>query len=371
MPGKIVSIINLKGGVGKTTLAMLLGEYAAWYFRKRVLLVDFDSQQNLTSAMIRPLWVEEELRPQRKTVYDLFSAFLEGKDIYVEDFRCPESEWVSNITRDPGIVLDMIISTPELAQLDEDMLNYWESVPEVVRALLSLWQGQADEVESLVPGISSVLSSHTDPSPPKRALSQVRMVMRELLASAIDDYDLIIVDCPPGLSLFTSAAIVASDYFLSPVIPEPLSILGIDQVVSRIARLTMELEDVAIDFAGCVLSKVLHYRKAHHTTALRLMGHDTGPLAKYPPAKYRVLGNWIPDAEHMRKLGDHDTVMLREEPGSGFGGVYNKYGGNNVTLTHAAYPPLSFGNAPGSKYYLSQRLCDLAGEVLDRTGVAR
>lgn len=43
-----VSIINLKGGVGKSTLTMLLGEYLAFRHSKSVLLIDMDAQANLS-----------------------------------------------------------------------------------------------------------------------------------------------------------------------------------------------------------------------------------------------------------------------------------------------------------------------------------
>ena len=45
-----VSVINMKGGVGKTTVAALLGRYAAVQRDKRVLAVDLDPQANLSQA---------------------------------------------------------------------------------------------------------------------------------------------------------------------------------------------------------------------------------------------------------------------------------------------------------------------------------
>lgn len=52
MSAAVVSIINLKGGVGKSTLAMLLGEYLAFRHGQRVLLIDMDAQGNLSYCMI-------------------------------------------------------------------------------------------------------------------------------------------------------------------------------------------------------------------------------------------------------------------------------------------------------------------------------
>ena len=47
-----VSIINLKGGVGKSTLTMLLGEFLAFRHSQNVLLVDMDAQANLSYCMV-------------------------------------------------------------------------------------------------------------------------------------------------------------------------------------------------------------------------------------------------------------------------------------------------------------------------------
>ncbi|WP_277880311.1 MULTISPECIES: ParA family protein [unclassified Calothrix] len=52
MTAKVISICNLKGGVGKTTIVMALAEYLAGdtMYKKRVLAIDLDPQSNLTSA---------------------------------------------------------------------------------------------------------------------------------------------------------------------------------------------------------------------------------------------------------------------------------------------------------------------------------
>ena len=51
---KRISIINFKGGVGKTTLAFHLGTGLAWLHDSRVLLVDMDHQSTLSILCLRP-----------------------------------------------------------------------------------------------------------------------------------------------------------------------------------------------------------------------------------------------------------------------------------------------------------------------------
>lgn len=64
---KVVSIINYKGGVGKTSLTANLGAELAWR-GKNVLLIDLDAQASLTFSFIKPEdWIKSFEADQRKT----------------------------------------------------------------------------------------------------------------------------------------------------------------------------------------------------------------------------------------------------------------------------------------------------------------
>lgn len=60
MTASVVSVINLKGGVGKSTLTMILGEYLCFRFHKKILLIDMDAQANLTYSMVSVNQTEEQ-----------------------------------------------------------------------------------------------------------------------------------------------------------------------------------------------------------------------------------------------------------------------------------------------------------------------
>jgi len=378
MTAKVVSIINLKGGVGKSTVAMILAEYMAFKYHKRVLAIDLDSQANLTSAMVRPVHVEDDLKRTNRTIAQMFLAFIEsGQVIPASNLICPNPNWISNINKYEGVCLDMIISTPDLAGLDEKMLDRWEDIDTVVDALSTLAVDRADELDKCMPGIVNFLSNPGDvKTPTQKNLREIRFVLKRGLQSVLGSYDVVIIDCPPGLSISTTAAIVASDYFVSPVIPEPLSLLGIDLVQSRIAKLKNRLSDVKINYAGSILNKVLQWRNAHRTESALIYGLQAAHRQPHPAGKFKPFKWWIPDAEHLRKLGEFEchTVPDRDfnpaTPGE-FGFVHGKYGGTNVRLSSSKEYALDRKNEEGPQYYLSRRLERLTDEFMKRIGLSQ
>src|SRR5580658_931052 len=70
-----VSMINMKGGVGKTTLASQIAWYATRDLNKRVLLVDLDPQANASQSIMSPQAYVKYLDGGGLTVADIFEQF--------------------------------------------------------------------------------------------------------------------------------------------------------------------------------------------------------------------------------------------------------------------------------------------------------
>ena len=325
MPATVVSIINLKGGVGKSTLTMTLGEFLAFRYSKNVLLIDMDAQANLSYCMISQNQIELQARSHR-TTYGIFKNALLGQHTDITNFIADPRLIVSNIKRsgmmNHNTEIHMVVSTPSVAQLDEELLSIWEN-------------GQ-----SIPDGIRETLLS--------------------LLEPAKDRYDYVLIDCPPGLSLFSSAALLASDFYVSPVIPEPLSLEGVRLVQNR-ANNIRDKYGANVEFAGTILNIVKHYRNTHWRIAEQIYGTSN--------SHYIPFQSWLPDSEHLRKLGEFDPDISDRQWASGvehkFDSLRHKY-----AIGHGLNNPesgaLSRIGTEGKTYRLLDRISSLVEEFQER-----
>ena len=324
MSAVTVSIINLKGGVGKSTLTMMLGEYLAFAHAKNVLLMDMDAQANLSYCMIPDDQIVNQTR-DRRTAYHLLRAGFSGGPLDVRDYITQPPLVVSNIARSGVLnrdaLLHMVISTPNVAQLDEDLISLWEkgaTAPQEIRSTLL------------------------------RAIEPARR-----------DYDYILIDCPPGLSVFSSTAMMASDYFVSPIIPEPLSLEGVELVQARQSQLR-ERFGANVEFKGVVLNIVKHYRNTHKRVAEHVYNSRR--------ARFEPFENWLPDSELLRKLGEYDPDIQgywAQGQEQKFPTLFSKYRAPN-SLTNPDGGSLDRQGREGKTYRLEQRISRLAEEFLER-----
>lgn len=199
--GKVVSFINMKGGVGKTTLCLGLGEYLAHYKNMKILFIDLDPQFNLTQSVMNYYNLDEE---------------------YMQDYSV-NNVTVKRIFETPT----MISETPKLPSAEEIILNL-------------------DDKISIIAGTINLIFEDNNKS--NSASRRVKKFIEDNKLK--DSFDYIFIDCPPTISLYTDSALIASDYYLIPVKVDRYSILGIkllNQVVERLRfDETLELECLGI-----------------------------------------------------------------------------------------------------------------------------
>jgi chromosome partitioning protein len=206
---RVVSVINYKGGVGKTTLTANLGAYLAQR-GKRILLLDLDPQSSLTFSFFAPDAVH---RPQR-TLKEWFDSFVDGVP------QRPLSEFVAvptdvnDAVSGRGGFIGVISSHLQLIDVDRTLL---------VNAGMQNLQADAH-------------------------IFRIRQALSEALADpALGSYDFVLIDCPPNFNIITQSGIVASDQLLVPASPDYLSTLGTGTLLASIERFVSEYNQQAAD----------------------------------------------------------------------------------------------------------------------------
>ena len=205
---KRVSVINFKGGVGKTTLAFNLAAGLARFHSARVLLVDMDHQSSLSIVC---LGAQQWTRASEAgaTVTSVFRKFLLGSSLPGREIIHPVSFRGHHTYRN---AVSMIPADLDLDDTEIRLTSYYQGFEN-----LSDWN--------------------------KRTL-----ICRWLEANHVDDgFDYIVFDCAPATKIVTQNAIAASHGYIVPVVPEAVmergaphlsSMIrsGIDATLARLAK---------------------------------------------------------------------------------------------------------------------------------------
>lgn len=189
----VIALANQKGGQGKTTSTLALGTALADRGH-RVLLVDLDPQASLTIAS----GLDPEALPA--TLYDALTYYLKESEPY------PAGDLIQSL----GPTLGLLPTSIDLAAAEIELLN-------AVRREYAL---------------------------------------RGLLKPGLDAYDVVLIDCPPSLSLLTLNALTAADEVLIPLVPEFLAVRGMGYLLNTIARVRKSELNATLGLAGYVLTMV-------------------------------------------------------------------------------------------------------------------
>ncbi|WP_269765563.1 ParA family protein [Burkholderia ubonensis] len=190
----MVTVMNMKGGVGKTTVSMhVAGAMARYRFKglesfKKILMIDYDPQFNLSQSYIASK-VYFELEKNRKTTLSILVD--DDSDLDPYEIQVPGNHTPPSVKE---------LRTELLATVDGGCLHIVPSTLDLMYLALGRAKQQIEPIEER---------------------------FSKFIAECRSEYDLVIIDCHPAGSIFTKTSLKNSDAVLIPVVPERFAARGL------------------------------------------------------------------------------------------------------------------------------------------------
>jgi chromosome partitioning protein len=267
----VIATINLKGGVGKTTTTVAVAEMLSAQFGKKVLVVDLDPQTNATVMLIgEDKW--KQLNDKGHTLARLFQDALVEPSERKFDLDKTRQRNVSNVTEVKKV--DLLPSSLDLIDVQDRLAS--------------------------MPSGKFYAANPVD-------------ILKKAIKPIIDEYDYIIIDCPPNLGIITLNGLRIADGYIIPTIPDILSTYGIPQIVKRVKDFAGEIGETLEPF-GIVISKYRTQLKLHTNTLRRLKSSGDAP----------VFDTIVPESGQIAEAAEFTTLnTLRQK--YGYQGQFDSY----------------------------------------------
>jgi chromosome partitioning protein len=217
LPKSVMAAINFKGGTGKTTVAIAIAEGICRSMGKRVAVIDCDFQCTASIAMLGRRTLNGVIQKSATMDAQLLSGFANRRSgAHLAACAVPAQFSVSEAM---GLL---------------HILPGSHNMPRCERQIVAALMPRGD-----------IHAAY------ENAAIQMARVFRSLL----DEFDFVLIDCPPGLTLFSEAAIRAADGLIIPTLPNEISFAAIDHLRAEIerARPDRTFDDLLV---GTVVSKV-------------------------------------------------------------------------------------------------------------------
>lgn len=251
MSAKIISVANMKGGVGKTTLSVAIAQSLAKAGGDKVLVVDLDAQANASFWLSGQAKLGEQIE-QGKTI----DTFLEDAVVF------GKSPTLQEIIRPAKALSDRLFvaaSSPNLRLVERELIVF-----------LSRRHRNLMEVERVVSDL-----------------------LEQQLKALRNAYDVIIFDTAPGISALTEAALRLSHLIIVPTVPDYVSNLGLLSFCRSVAWSSNEIATASRRLPWVVANKVRQTK--HHQLMLQQMRAEAG-------AEFNMVKTEIPSSPKIDEI---------------------------------------------------------------------
>ena len=260
---KIISAINFKGGVGKTTVIWLLAKYIAVKNQKKVLVVDIDSQMNLTlDVHFDELkgrfnkefesWYLQHIKNNR-TFLDALKAFENGK----------------------GNFFDFPINATMIYKMSEKL--------------------------HFIPSSDDMYWLESDIGNRDRVKNFVKIFLNKLDKTTNLEYDYVLFDCPPYFNALSHSVLSNSDLIIIPVNPDVFASTDINEMLEGLSRRIQPLPPAKI---GVVMNKAKTMRDVYLTPESKKFLKDAKQAKttiEHRGISIEVFDSCIPDKSDIKK----------------------------------------------------------------------
>lgn len=248
-----ISVINLKGGVGKTTVAALLGRYASIHLRLDVLAIDLDPQANLSQALMGDRY-KRFLADQSPSIVEVFKGHGPPSRGKPGPSRLNLEDVVVGDTQFGGRRLDLI---PSRFDFSDNLLGATHHAGEGTLA--------------------------------------------DVIATDFQEKDIIIIDCAPTESILTRIAYQASRYVLVPVRPEFFATIGFPLLRDSLADFRRHNRGHKIDVIGVVINNSSYHYSGNRGGPERT--RSMNEIKKEAAAnEWRIFKNQLPFSRGFPKM---------------------------------------------------------------------
>jgi len=205
----VVSVINPKGGVGKTTVVALLARHAVANYQLKVLGIDLDSQANLSQSVMSESGYKQFIDERKPSIVELFNGFTPPSRENPGPTELKAEEVVKFVWRHPG------------------------------GGSLEILPSRFDFADNLINS-----TRHVD-----------ERILAKFISREMQQKDLILIDCPPTESVLTRAAYHASRYIFIPARTEFFSAIGFPPLKKSLDDFQSKNHGHALEVKGVVINR--------------------------------------------------------------------------------------------------------------------